>query len=189
MGKPRFSTVSVAFGGSFGWGFGRWLRKSHLWLVVSEEIQILTRDFREHLEKFNEVLSVSSAEDCIQAFGFNEKGFQASQNPLRGCYKGFGNQISDTARKRGLWTAFHVRSGELELCRDISHSIMSSYLRHLSCRQPALWEWGSFSLKVIANDISAWQGGWVLLVVLLDLHHAGITTDFVVCIYVFLITF
>lgn len=97
-------------------------------------------------------LWVSGVQKAVTEFCFIEDG---SQKTLRGCYKGFGIRISDTGRQHSLRTVFHVQSGELDLRKDISHSITSSYLRHLSCRQPALLEEGAFSLKVSANDISA----------------------------------
>lgn len=74
------------------------------------------------------------------ALALMEKVIELSKNLLEDATKVLEAESQNTGQKHGLRTFFHVRSGELKLCKDIRHSIMCSYPRHLSCRQPALWE-------------------------------------------------
>lgn len=89
------------------------------WALVSELIQIPTADFQDHLERSNWTFG------CQNALVLVEKVIKLSKNLLEAAANVLEAKCQNRGQKHGLRTVFHVGSGELELCEDVSHSVLS----------------------------------------------------------------
>lgn len=54
-----------------------------------------------------------------------EKVIKLSKNLLKAAANVLEAEYLNRGQQHGLKTVFHVGSGELELCKDISHSVLS----------------------------------------------------------------